>query len=296
MANDDPVVHSGDVDWEEGGRGELFGHRRKRLGALAGSRALGCSMIELLPGKTAWPFHHHWGNEEAMFVLEGEATLRLGDRRFVVRAGDYVAFEPTESAAHQMTNTSSAPCRYLMVSTMRAPDVTVYPDSGKIGVFGTLPPGGRGEDALRLYLPTQAAVDYWDGEPGAEGGAMPSAGASTPEPKGPPPSQDARRSSSTQARPGAGDYAARIGRRLDEAFAGLRARLEGAAGQVERGADEAELERQIDAEMEQLKGQLGLQRKGARASSSSAAPEPTRSDEDTRVEDELEALKRKLDE
>ncbi|MEM9204096.1 MAG: cupin domain-containing protein [Actinomycetota bacterium] len=122
-------------------------------------------MIELQPGKTAWPYHYHLANEEAIYVLEGEATLRLGDKQHRVRAGHYVALPCSEDHAHQMTNTSSAVCRYLVISTMQAPEVCIYPDSDKVGVIAGTPPGRSSPDALRLFFPRQTAVGYWDGEP-----------------------------------------------------------------------------------------------------------------------------------
>ena len=51
-----------------------------------------------------------------------------------------------------------------MVSTMREPDVTVYPDSEKFGVYVGAPPGDDGDRSLEGYYPMDADVDYWHGE------------------------------------------------------------------------------------------------------------------------------------
>lgn len=51
-----------------------------------------------------------------------------------------------------------------MISTMVEPDVTVYPDSEKFGVFVGGPPGSNAERSLHGYYPLDADVDYWDGE------------------------------------------------------------------------------------------------------------------------------------
>ena len=101
-------------------------------------------------------------------------------------------------------------------------------------------------------------------------------------------------------------YARKIGRRLDEAFAELRSRLEGeelpepgVPGRAKPGVDEAELERQIDAEMEQLKRQLGLGRSSPGSASSGAstgASAQASTNDEAAVDEELEALKRKRDE
>ena len=111
-----------------------FGFRRKRLGAAAGGKGIGLSWFELPPGKKAFPSHFHLANEEAMFILEGEGVLRLGEEEHALRAGDYVAFPPGPPA-HQVINRSQAPLRFLAFSTMLEPEVAVYPDSKKIGVL-----------------------------------------------------------------------------------------------------------------------------------------------------------------
>ena len=67
-------------------------------------------------------------------------------------------------SGHRVVNDGDEPLRYLALSTMRDPDVTVYPDSEKVGVFAGSPPGGTDERTVHGYYPTDAAVDYWDGE------------------------------------------------------------------------------------------------------------------------------------
>jgi hypothetical protein len=55
--------------------------------------------------------------------------------------------------------------RYLCFSTMVEPDVTVYPDSGKVGIFGGAAPGGPKEErTLSKFLRGDAEVGYYDGE------------------------------------------------------------------------------------------------------------------------------------
>ncbi len=53
------------------------------------------------------------------------------------------------------------PVRYLVVSTMTEPDVTLYPDSGTFGVYVGSPPGGREERSLSGYYDVDETVDYW---------------------------------------------------------------------------------------------------------------------------------------
>jgi len=154
-------VNARDLDWTDP---EEMPHRRKQLGAAAGGDDIGCSLYELPPGERSWPYHYHTANEEALFVLSGTGTLRVDGETVPLRDRDYVAFPADRRGAHRVINDGDDTLVYLMVSTMDDPEVTVYPDSGKIGTFVGAPPGGRDERSLEGYYRREDAVDYWDGE------------------------------------------------------------------------------------------------------------------------------------
>ncbi|ELZ73009.1 cupin domain-containing protein [Haloferax prahovense DSM 18310] len=157
-----------DLDWSESERGDRFAFRRKRLAERAGGRDLGCSLYEVPPGRRPWPTHYHEGNEEALYVLSGTGTLRTreGAADLDLEADTYVALPAGADYARQIENDGDEPLRYLALSTMNHPDVTVYPDSGKVGVFCGAPPGGdKNARTLNDYFPRDAAVGYWEGEP-----------------------------------------------------------------------------------------------------------------------------------
>jgi uncharacterized cupin superfamily protein len=159
------VVSEGDLGWSEQAHGDKFGHRRKQLGSAAGGQRVGCGLYEVPPGRTAFPRHYHLANEEAIYVLQGSGTLRLGEQRITLSRGDYVALPAGESGAHQIINTSDEPLRYLCFSTMIEPDAMVYPDSNKIGLFAGAAPGGPKEKrTLSKFLRSDAEVDYYEGE------------------------------------------------------------------------------------------------------------------------------------
>ena len=154
-------VNEAELDWEEYDHGET-GFRRKELGAAADSDALGCSLYELDPGDRSWPYHYHPANEEAIYVLAGTGMLRGEDDEAELTAGDFVALPADESGGHQVVNDGEEVLRYLMVSTMNEPDVTVYPEMEKFGVYVGSPPGGREERTFEGYFPLDGDVDYWD--------------------------------------------------------------------------------------------------------------------------------------
>lgn len=159
------VVNLDEVPAVRSERGTRFASARRQLGAAAGGAAIGCSHMELPPGKTSWPLHYHCANEEVIFVLEGSGRLRIGDAEVALRPGDYVALPPGPSAPHLVRNDGAVPLRYLALSTMIPVDIAVYPDSGKVGLFAGAAPGGPKEARyLGGYHRAGAAVDYFDGE------------------------------------------------------------------------------------------------------------------------------------
>ena len=165
MTDHDHVVHEDDLQWHEDSHGSRFCARRKHLALAAGGSTLGCSLYELDPGRSPWPYHYHTANEEAIYVLEGEGTIRLDGHERAMKAGSYVALPVGKRGAHVVTNTSRAPLRYLCFSTMIEPEIAVYPDSEKYGLFAGAAPGcPPGKRTLFKFIRQDAEVDYWDGE------------------------------------------------------------------------------------------------------------------------------------
>ena len=158
-----PPVNADELSWTTA-EGADATWRRKQLSEAAGGDGLGCSLYELPPGERSWPYHYHTANEEALYVLSGEGTLRLDGDEHPLRPGEYAAFSADASGAHRVVNDGDAVLRYLVVSTMREPDVTVYPDSEKFGVYVGSPPGGRESRSLEGYYRIDDDVDYWEGE------------------------------------------------------------------------------------------------------------------------------------
>lgn len=148
------------------GAGDRFAAERRPLTPHDQGYApkLGMSHYRVPPGKTAFPFHTHTANDEAIWVLKGTATLRYGEDRVALEAGDYVHMPAASGLAHQIINTGSEDLEYVCVSSMVEPDVIFYPDSGKHLVMVGSAPGG--EKARRKIMTVYADErrDYWDGE------------------------------------------------------------------------------------------------------------------------------------
>ena len=157
------VTNLSEVQTRTDSKGTRFAYASKWLGNALGSKGIGCSWYEVPPGKTAFPFHWHSANAEAVFVLEGEGTARIGEARVPIRAGDYIDFPPGPEHSHQLLNTGQGPLRYLGISTMQYPEVVGYPDSKKVGV--RTPGPDFAHPWIRELYRAGSGVDYYDGEP-----------------------------------------------------------------------------------------------------------------------------------
>jgi uncharacterized cupin superfamily protein len=142
---------------------EGFRWRYESVARNAGSERLGASVYELPPHQATFPYHYHLANEELLIVLRGRPHLRTPAGWRELQEGEVVAFPVGEGGAHQLVNRGEEPVRLLLVSEMRSPDITVYPDSGKLGAREHAP--GSCREGIRLNFRSAAAVDYWDGEP-----------------------------------------------------------------------------------------------------------------------------------
>ncbi len=153
-------VNESALNWSEYDHGEAV-FSRKELGAAVDADDLGCSLYELSAGTQSWPYHYHTANEEAIYVLAGGGLLRAEDGEHDLRAGDFVTLPADESGGHRIVNDGDDTLRYLMISTMNEPDVTIYPEMEKFGVYVGSPPGGREGRTFEGYYPTDAEVEYW---------------------------------------------------------------------------------------------------------------------------------------
>ena len=143
-----------DAEDPEGFRSGMF-----RFGSLVGARDSGASVYELRPGQAVCPYHYEYGEEEWLLVLEGRPTLRHTSGEDELEPWDMTCFPPGPDGAHLVRNDSEETVRVLMFSTLSTPAATVYPDSGKVGIWT----GNRDDDVM---VRKSSAVAYFDGEAG----------------------------------------------------------------------------------------------------------------------------------
>jgi len=128
-----------------------------RFGSMIGAARLGASVYELPPGQSICPYHYEYGEEEWLLVLEGRPTLRHPEGTDQLEPWDVTCFPSGPEGAHAVRNDTDEAVRVLMLSTVNHPAATVYPDSGKIGIW-------TGNPVDNLLAQRSSAVDYWLGE------------------------------------------------------------------------------------------------------------------------------------
>lgn len=158
------ITNTNNIEWVKVEGPGNFEVLRKPMTPTADACNLGSSLYRLEAGKTALPFHHHSGNDEAVYMLSGEVSLRLGEERHTLKAGDYITFPAASGVAHQISNPGNATAEFLCISTMEKTDVVFYPDSQKVGVMAGVAPGGKADGWNSISFMQHAPVEYWQGE------------------------------------------------------------------------------------------------------------------------------------
>ena len=143
-----PVSHKCEHDGYE--------YYRKKFIPFGGAKNSLVSVYEIPPHKSAYPYHFHHNNEETFYILSGEGVLRTPDGERKVTAGELLFFPTGPAGAHKLTNSSDTEnLVYIDFDVVHDVDITIYPDSDKIGVWGK---------GINQLYPRGEAVDYYDGE------------------------------------------------------------------------------------------------------------------------------------
>jgi uncharacterized cupin superfamily protein len=160
-----PVINVSQARTHTGESGECFAYAMTELASELGAIAIGANITRVPPGKAAFPFHHHYANEEHFFVLSGCGVLRHGPEVHAVTKNDYIVNLPGgPERAHQLVNTGTEDLVYLAISTQVLPEVCGYPDSGKTGVRTA--PFGEANSRFIISDAAKDSVGYWEHEDG----------------------------------------------------------------------------------------------------------------------------------
>jgi uncharacterized cupin superfamily protein len=105
------------------------GRFRRCIGDLAGLTQFGVNLTRLPP--QCWSSQRHWhtGEDEFVFVVEGEVVLVTDSGEETLRVGDCAGFKAGAADGHHLQNRSDRDAVILEVGTRRPDDDQVfYPD------------------------------------------------------------------------------------------------------------------------------------------------------------------------
>ncbi|MEX3007089.1 cupin domain-containing protein [Hoeflea sp. TYP-13] len=122
-----------------------------------GLKRLGVSIGRIPAGREGFLPHAHAGQEEFIFVLEGEGTLTIDGESAIIVPGDYAGF-PTDGAIHHLANNGSGDLVYLMGGERTATDVAYFPTAGKTGFWANGAMHYVDDTAVTAYKPEDFAA------------------------------------------------------------------------------------------------------------------------------------------
>ena len=131
---DPKIVNLDEIPWAPWSSGEGVAVETRDPARKLGSTHCGFRLYRLAPGMQSTRLHRHLLQEEMFLVLKGNGTLRHGDRRIPVKAGDFILYPAGDPAAHAFVNTGSEPMEYAATGDRLAYEVCEYPEDGTVYV------------------------------------------------------------------------------------------------------------------------------------------------------------------
>ncbi|MBP7002032.1 cupin domain-containing protein [Amaricoccus sp.] len=106
----------------------MRGRSSLRLGEAGGLTQFGVNLVMLEPGAVSSLRHWHEKEDEFVWIVSGELTLRQDGGETVMRPGDCAAFRAGDTDGHCFRNDTDAPASFLVVGTKAKDEVAHYSD------------------------------------------------------------------------------------------------------------------------------------------------------------------------
>jgi uncharacterized cupin superfamily protein len=106
----------------------VVGRVRRALGDVFGLTHFGVNLTRLAPGGMSALRHTHSGEDEFVYVLEGEPILVTNTGETALRPGMCAGFKAGSGNAHHLINRTDRDIVYLEIGDRNAGDTVIYPD------------------------------------------------------------------------------------------------------------------------------------------------------------------------
>ena len=132
MGKDKYIVTKNEIDDFKGTEKTHFLNQNakrlnKSLGDLTGLKCIGFHIIEVSPNCESTEFHKHYHEDECVYILEGEAQVKIGETSYKVFAGDFIGYR-ANGLPHSMVNTGEMVLKCIVVGNRFSFDVGEYPN------------------------------------------------------------------------------------------------------------------------------------------------------------------------
>lgn len=121
-----PSVSS--TNYPEQFRKYVAGRSKRRLGDTFGLKNFGVNLTTLTPGAMSALRHWHTGQDEFIYMIEGEAVLITDAGEQVLRPGMVAGFPAGKKDGHHLVNRSDRDAVYLEIGDRLPGDTADYPD------------------------------------------------------------------------------------------------------------------------------------------------------------------------
>jgi uncharacterized cupin superfamily protein len=106
----------------------MQGREKRQLGEVFGLSNFGVNLTKLKPGAISALRHAHSKQDEFIYVLEGNPTLRTDEGESELSPGMCAGFKAGSGNAHQLINRSTEEVTYLEIGDRTPHDSGAYPD------------------------------------------------------------------------------------------------------------------------------------------------------------------------
>ncbi|MDX2055638.1 MAG: cupin domain-containing protein [Polyangiaceae bacterium] len=113
----------------------MIGREKRVLGSIFGLTNFGVNLTRLAPGAVSALRHAHKTQDEFVYILQGQPTLRTDEGDTQLCPGMCAGFKAGTGNAHCLANTSTEEVVYLEIGDRSPGDEATYPDDDLKGLL-----------------------------------------------------------------------------------------------------------------------------------------------------------------
>lgn len=106
----------------------MIGRQKRLLGDFFGLKNFGINLTRLAPNAMSALRHSHTRQDEFVYIVQGQPTLRTNDGSMRLAPGMCVGFPAGAGNAHHLHNETTDEVLYLEIGDRTAGDAVDYPD------------------------------------------------------------------------------------------------------------------------------------------------------------------------